>query len=227
MSLSSILLDNIGDKFEGQDNFLDRLPLIIDMMKFNLGVLEDESLIWGQPGDARDLLKLEWIEHVYFIEYKAKYQEAYILLVNLNNKISGMYEVPQTEISYAMLALMRAISIGVPPGGLLYGDSFPSLYGAEGGHSNGYTLDLLGSSSIVEEVISNRKSLWEQRGWTHAVVDLTMSDDGEGMKRPKKRPKKRPRKRPKKKSRKHKSRKHKSRKHKSRKRKSRKRKSRH
>ena len=209
--------DDMQGPFEGQRDFLIELPTVIQLMRSNLTELEIDSLSWyGGEEETRVLFGLEWLKHSYFIEYKAKYHEAYILLVNLNNKISGMYEVPQTEISYAMLALMRAISIGVPPGGLLYGDSFPPLYGAEGGHSNGYTLDLLGSSSIVEEVISNRKSLWEQRGWTHAVVDLTMSDDGEGMKRPKKRPKKRPRKRPKKKSRKHKSRKRKSRKRKSR-----------
>lgn len=158
--------DDIQGPFEGQRDFLINLPTLIQLMRTNLTQLELESLSWyGGEEETRVLLGLEWLKHSYFIEYKAKYQEAYILLVNLNNKISGIYEVAQNDINYAMQVLMHAISIGVPPGGFLYGE--------EEGHSNEF-VNILLPNHIVRLIVDKRRRLWARRGW---ISSLSLSSD--------------------------------------------------
>jgi hypothetical protein len=158
--------DDIQGPFEGQGDFLINLPTLIQLMRTNLTQLELESLSWyGGEEETRVLLGLEWLKHSYFIEYKAKYQEAYILLVNLNNKISGIYEVAQNDINYAMQVLMHAISIGVPPGGFLYGE--------EEGHSNEF-VNILLPNNIVRLIVDKRRRLWARRGW---ISSLSLSSD--------------------------------------------------
>tara|TARA_R110002073_G_scaffold69408_5_gene172296 strand:+ start:859 stop:1314 length:456 start_codon:yes stop_codon:yes gene_type:complete len=101
-----------------------------------------------------------WINHIYFIEYKAKYHEAYILLVNLLKKILGRYEIAQNDISNATQVLIHAISIGVPPGG--------PLYGQEEGHSNEF-VNMLIPNHIVQMIVEKRRRLWEERGWVSSL----------------------------------------------------------
>ena len=166
MSLMLSPFDDMQGHFEGQRDFLIELPTVIQLMRSNLNELEIDSLSWyGGEEETRVLFGLEWLKHSYFIEYKAKYQEAYILLVNLNNKISGMYEVAQNDINYAMQVLMHAISIGVPPGGFLYGE--------EEGHSNEF-VNILLPNHIVRLIVDKRRRLWARRGW---VSSLSLSSD--------------------------------------------------
>ena len=178
--------------FNGQGKFLNELPTIIELLRWNLREIEDESKIWdvAEWGPFGNRLE-EWITSHNFIKYKSKYREAEGALSNLQNELlKGRGS--QKEINNATQLLIDTIIMGVPPGGRHYGDE---------GLGNQYILSLL-PKYIVEYIVVERDRLWRERGWVDdpspSVYDLTLGDSDSSLgsgKRKKSRKKKKSRKR--------------------------------
>jgi hypothetical protein len=149
--------------FNGQGKFLNELPTIIQLLRWNLRELQDESKRWdvAEWGPFGNRLE-EWMTSHDFIKYKSKYREAEGALSNLQNELlKGRGS--QKEINNATQLLIDAIIMGVPPGGTHYGDE---------GLGNQYILSLL-PQSISYYIVVERDRLWRTRGWVEdpALID--------------------------------------------------------
>ena len=95
--------------FNGQGKFLNELPTIIELLRWNLREIEDESKIWdvAEWGPFGNRLE-EWITSHNFIKYKSKYREAEGALSNLQNELLkgkstiGFVGAPWTLLVYIL-----------------------------------------------------------------------------------------------------------------------------